>query len=223
MNNLKVYVTGASRGIGAAIAKRYLASGAEVVVSSRNAPTWEGAHWVQADLGIKGEAVFAAQKAIEILGHVDILVNNGGLFLPGTITEENDRVFEAMMQVNVASAYHTSRVIVPSMKARNSGYVFNICSIASETAYAAGGSYTIAKHALLGLGKVLREECKNFGVRVTNVMPGAVLTDSWAGVDLPENRFIPVEDIAETIWNCQQLSDRSVIEELIIRPQLGDI
>jgi NAD(P)-dependent dehydrogenase (short-subunit alcohol dehydrogenase family) len=223
MSKKKVYITGASRGIGAGIAKRFLAAGAEVVISSRNAPNWEGAHWIQADLGLKNDAIQAAQKALEILGGIDILVNNGGLFLPGTITEENDRVFEAMMQVNVASAYHTSRVLVPVMKSQKSGHVFNLCSIASETAYTAGGSYTIAKHALLGLGKVLREECKSYGVRVTNVMPGAVLTDSWAGVDLPESRFIPVEDISETIWNCYQLSSRSVIEELIIRPQLGDI
>ena len=223
MSNLKVYITGGSRGIGAGIAKRFLAAGAEVVISSRNAPNWENAHWIQADLGLKNDAIQAAHKALEILGGIDVLVNNGGLFLPGTISEENDRVFEAMMQVNVASAYHTSRVLVPIMKSQNSGHVFNLCSIASETAYAAGGSYTIAKHALLGLGKVLREECKNYGVRVTNVMPGAVLTDSWAGVDLPESRFIPIEDIAETIWNCYQLSERSVIEELIIRPQLGDI
>ena len=223
MSKKKIYITGASRGIGAGIAKRFLAAGAEVVISSRNAPTWEGAHWIQADLGLKNDAIQAAQKALEILGGIDVLVNNGGLFLPGTITEENDRVFEGMMQVNVASAYHTSRVLVPVMKSQNSGHIFNLCSIASETAYAAGGSYTIAKHALLGLGKVLREECKSYGVRVTNVMPGAVLTDSWAGVDLPESRFIPIEDISETIWNCYQLSSRSVIEELIIRPQLGDI
>jgi len=223
MSKLKVYVTGGSRGIGAAIAQRFLAADAEVAISSRNAPSWEGAHWIQADLGLKSDAIQAANKAKEILGEIDVLVNNGGLFLPGAITEENDKVFEAMMQVNVASAYHTSRVIVPTMKERKSGHIFNMCSIASETAYAAGGSYTIAKHALLGLGKVLREECKTFGVRVTNVMPGAVLTDSWAGVDLPESRFIPVEDIAETIWNCHQLSRRSVIEELVIRPQLGDI
>jgi NAD(P)-dependent dehydrogenase (short-subunit alcohol dehydrogenase family) len=223
MSKKKVYITGASRGIGAGIARRFLAAGAEVVISSRNAPNWENAHWIQADLGIKNDAIQAANKALEILGGIDVLVNNGGLFLPGTITEENDRVFEAMMQINVASAYHTSRVLVPIMKSQNSGHVFNLCSIASETAYAAGGSYTIAKHALLGLGKVLREECKSSGVRVTNVLPGAVLTDSWAGVDLPESRFIPVEDISETIWNCYQLSSRSVIEELIIRPQLGDI
>ncbi|MFY8131808.1 MAG: SDR family oxidoreductase, partial [Bacteroidia bacterium] len=122
MSKLKVYVTGGSRGIGAAIAQRFLAADAEVVISSRNAPSWEGAHWIQADLGLKSDAIQAANKAKEILGEIDVLVNNGGLFLPGTITEENDKVFEAMMQVNVASAYHTSRVIVPLMKERKSGH-----------------------------------------------------------------------------------------------------
>ena len=81
----------------------------------------------------------------------------------------------------------------------------------------------ISKFAMLGLSKVLREELKEVGVRVTAVLPGATRTASWDGVDLPDERFMKVEDVAETIFAAHALSKRSVVEEILIRPQLGDI
>jgi len=90
-------------------------------------------------------------------------------------------------------------------------------------AYSNGGSYAISKFAMLGFSKCLREELKKFRIRVTAVMPGATMTNSWAGSDLPDERFMPAEDIAETIFAAYSLSGRSVVEEIVIRPQLGDI
>lgn len=81
----------------------------------------------------------------------------------------------------------------------------------------------ISKFAMLGLSKVLREELKEVGIRVTAVLPGATRTASWDGVDLPDERFMKVEDVAETIFAAHALSKRSVVEEILIRPQLGDI
>jgi short-subunit dehydrogenase len=98
-----------------------------------------------------------------------------------------------------------------------------MCSIASIKAYPNGGSYAISKFALLGFSKCLREELKSFNIRVTAIMPGATLTASWEGVDLPEERFMRVEDVADTIYGAYSLSGRSVVEEIIIRPQLGDL
>jgi short-subunit dehydrogenase len=109
------------------------------------------------------------------------------------------------------------------MKLNRSGHIFNMCSIASFMAYPNGGSYAISKFALLGFSKCLREELKTFGIRVTAVMPGATKTASWEGVEIPEDRFIKVEDVADSVFAAYALSDRSVIEELIIRPQLGDL
>jgi hypothetical protein len=109
------------------------------------------------------------------------------------------------------------------MKANRKGHVFNMCSIASIKAYPNGSSYAISKFALLGFSKVLREELKEYGVRVTAVLPGATRTASWDGVDLPEDRFMRAEDVAETVFSAYSISERSVVEEIIIRPQLGDI
>ncbi|HRB92355.1 MAG TPA: SDR family NAD(P)-dependent oxidoreductase, partial [Chitinophagales bacterium] len=86
-----------------------------------------------------------------------------------------------------------------------------------------GGSYSISKFALLGFSKTLREELKSYNIKVTSILPGATLTDSWAGVDLPETRFSKAEDIADLVYAITQLSALSVVEELVIRPQLGDI
>ena len=107
------------------------------------------------------------------------------------------------------------------MKARKTGTIINICSIASLQAY--GGSYSISKFAMLGFSKNLREELKEHGIRVISVMPGAVLTDSWAGVDLPKERFMSPEDVAEIVWTSCFVSKRTVIEDIVMRPQLGDI
>jgi short-subunit dehydrogenase len=109
------------------------------------------------------------------------------------------------------------------MITQGSGYIFNICSIASIQAYAHGGSYSVSKFALLGFTKSLREELKPHNIRVTAVLPGATLTQSWAGVALPAQRFMPAEDIAQSIFDIYNLSPRTVVEELILRPQLGDI
>ena len=98
-----------------------------------------------------------------------------------------------------------------------------MCSVASFKAYPNGGSYSISKFALLGFSKCLREELKEFNIKVTSILPGATLTDSWSETNLPESRFSKSEDIAELIYSITQLSAFSVVEDVVIRPQLGDI
>ena len=96
-------------------------------------------------------------------------------------------------------------------------------SIAGLIAYPNGGAYNVTKHALTGYSKTLREELKTFGVRVSTIYPGATLTDSWAEADLPEERLMRPEDIAKSIFDIYGLSDRTVVEDIVLRPQLGDI
>jgi len=121
------------------------------------------------------------------------------------------------------SAYYLSKKIVPAMKAAKSGYVINMCSIASKIAYPNGGSYSISKFALLGFSKVLREELKSTGVKVTSILPGATWSNSWAGVDLPKERLMEANDIASVVSNLIGLGDSAVMEEVVLRPQLGDL
>ena len=111
----------------------------------------------------------------------------------------------------------------PEMIAAKRGHIFNICSIASHQAYKDGGAYSISKHAMLGFSKNLREEMKPFNIKVTSVSPGAVLTDSWGDFDNSDHRIMEAQDIAKMIYTASQLSIGACVEEILMRPQSGDL
>ena len=178
---------------------------------------------IQADMSRKEDVKNFCREVLKLNRPVDVLVNNAGYFIPGGITTEPEGALESMINANLYSAYHTTRGLIGNMKQAKSAHIFNMCSIASIKAYPNGGSYAISKFALLGMSKCLRAELKSDNIRVTSVMPGATYTASWEGAGLPEERFMRAEDVAETIYSAFSLSDRSVVEEIIIRPQLGDI
>jgi short-subunit dehydrogenase len=234
MNKL-VVVTGGSKGIGRAIIERFARAGCDIATCSRSqANLDELKKSVEKEYQVKVHTLVADMTSIdqiktftkfvnELSQPVDVLINNAGYFEPGKITEEPDGILEKMIHSNLYSSYHTTRGLVPEMKSRKWGHIFTICSIASIKAYPNGGSYAISKFALLGFTKVLREELKEFGIRVTAILPGATKTSSWDETDLPESRFMKAEDVAETVFSAYSISSHSVVEELIIRPQLGDI
>lgn len=235
MNKL-IVVTGGTKGIGKAIVQKFALEGFDVAVCARNANeltklkdelnkihTSVKIYTMPADMADKIQVVAFAGFIQNLNQPVDILVNNAGYFIPGSIATEKDGALEDMMHANVYSAYYMTRGIIDQMKERKSGHIFNMCSIASIKAYSNGGSYAITKFALLGFSKCLREELKEVGIRVTAILPGATKTASWDGVDLPDDRFMSSEDVAETIYAAYSISTRSVVEEIIIRPQLGDI
>lgn len=230
-----IVVTGGTKGIGKAILEKFAANGFDIATCARNhsdltqlKKDFESKFKIKvfeqvADMSDKIQ-VKEFTDALNQLGRpIDVLVNNAGYFEPGQIMEEPDGTLEGMIEGNVYSAYYTTRGIITKMKESKSGHIFNMCSIASFMAYPNGGSYAISKFALLGFSKVLREELKEFGIRVTAVMPGATKTASWAASELPDSRFMKPEDVAEAIFSAHSLSPRSVVEEILIRPQMGDI
>lgn len=231
----RIIVTGATRGIGKAIAEKFLQEGFSLTfcgtqssLVEQRLKDWK-AQFDQpifgqvADLSVVAQVKAFAEFALEKMGNVEVLVNNAGLYLPGSVLEEEEGVFEKLMLTNVSSAYHLSRALIPQMKKLERSHVFNMCSTASIMPYVNGGSYCISKFGLLGMNKVLREELKHTGVGVTAVMPGATYTDSWAGVELPLSRFMLPEDIAEAIFSAWKVSKHTVVEELLLRPRAGDI
>ncbi|WP_040006885.1 SDR family oxidoreductase [Fibrisoma limi] len=224
MNPL-IVVTGGTKGIGQAIVDRFVAERFDAVVCARSVEDVTGPNRLPfaADLSTRA-GVNALIDYIRSLNRpVDVLVNNTGVFLPGQIQDEAEGTFEATMNTNVASAYHLTRGLVKDMIARRQGHIFMMCSTASITAYTNGGSYCVSKFALLGMSRVLREELKPHGVKVTAILPGATLTASWEGTDLPDDRFMQATDVAATAWTAYTLSKSAVVEEILLRPQLGDI
>lgn len=229
-HKLSVFISGASAGIGLAVAERFYSQGYRVIICGRNPDRLHIAQQKMpeidtyvCDISDKEAVKALSEIIIQKYGALDILINNGGAFQPGQVHTEPDTVFEQMIATNLNSAYYFTKSLLPPMIAQKSGTIVNICSIASIKAYPNGGSYTISKFAMLGLGKVLREEMKPYGIRVINILPGAVLTDSWAGTTLPESRFIPVEDVAEIVQMSCMLSNRTVVEDIVVRPFEGDL
>jgi len=234
--NKRIIITGATKGIGRAIAEKFASEGFDLAVCSRNNDDLKAMksafkvqfpkvklHAKKADLSKKKQVLAFAEFVKKTWDKFDVLMNNAGVFLPGEITKEEDGTLESQIETNLYSAYHLTRAVLPLMLPQKSGHVFNMCSIASFMAYPNGGSYSISKFALLGFSKVLREELKTQGIKVTSIMPGATWSASWDGVDLPKARLAKAEDIAEVAWSAYVLSPSAVMEDVVIRPQLGDL
>jgi short-subunit dehydrogenase len=231
-----ILVTGCTKGIGLAIVYQFAAKGFHVIGCSRNQdalndlqnrlsiqfPTQQF-YFRACDVSDQQEVSIFASAVLSNFSQIDILIHNAGVFMPGTVLGEPDGAFETQINTNLASAYYLSRAIVPMMVKNKTGHVFTICSTASIKAYPNGGSYCMSKFALYGMTQVLREELKSTGVKVTAVLPGPTYTNSWNGTELPINRFMPADDIAKMIVAASELSESSTVEEILIRPQLGDI
>lgn len=235
MNRL-IVVTGGSKGIGKAIIDVFAGLDFDIITCSRNEKelavlkkqvelkyTGCTLYYQKADLSQKGQVKSFIDFIENISRPVDILVNNSGVFIPGDIHSEPEENMELMINTNLYSAYYLTKGLIHNMIKRQKGYIFNICSTASIIPYVNGGSYCISKFALFGMTKVLREEMKEHGIKVTAILPGATLTDSWGNVDLPPERFMKPQDVAEALKSAWLMSDNSVVEEILIRPQLGDI
>ena len=230
-----VVITGASQGIGYAVAEAFAAEGHTLCICSKTAARLKEAteslakkyatatiHSMQADLAKSEDCKTFGSWSLSF-GTPTILINNAGFFLPGNLMQEEQGILESQIAANLYSAYHTSRAIVPAMIKAGSGHIFNICSIASLQAYPQGGSYGISKYALEGFSKNLREELKDKGIKVTGVYPGATYTNSWAGSGVEPSRIMESNDIATMIVAASKLSPQAVVEDIVMRPLLGDL
>jgi short-subunit dehydrogenase len=232
---MNVIVTGASRGIGKSIALLFAEAGHNLVLNARNADRLEQAateirkafpaidvHVYAANLAQREEVRSFGNFCLE-KGSPDVLVNNAGVYVAGNCIDEQEGSLETMMNSNLFSAYHLTRALAPAMMKNRQGHIFNICSVASLQAYPGGGGYSISKFALNGFSQNLRQELMPFGIKVTGVFPGAVFTDSWTDFDNSDQRIMEAHDIAKMIVACTQLSSQAVVEEITLRPLLGDL
>ena len=230
-----IIITGASKGIGKAVAEIFAANGHNLFLCARGETalykimeellTKYPSVTVKAkpfDLSKKEEAIAFGNWCLSF-GTPDILINNAGMFEPGSVHNEGEGVLESQIAINLYSAYNVTRTVLQKMIALRAGHIFNMCSIASLNAYDNGGAYSISKFALHGFSKNLREEMKPYGIKVTSVFPGAVMSDSWGGFDNSSKRIMEADDIAKMIYAASQLSMQACVEDIIIRPQLGDL
>jgi NADP-dependent 3-hydroxy acid dehydrogenase YdfG len=232
-----ILITGASQGIGAAIAKTFAKQipGCRLALVARSEKNLAAVALRCTKLGASAVAVFPcdvsdaasvetmAAAVTERFGVLSVLINNAGVFRAAPIFETSVADFDQIVATNLRSVFLVSRAFVPAMAQRGQGHVFNMSSIAGLNAYPNGAAYCAAKFGVTGLTKVMRRELKDKGVRVTAVHPGATFSPSWKGSGVAKQRMMPAEDVAQALVDAYRMSQRTVIEEIVLRPQLGDI
>lgn len=229
-------ITGASQGIGAAIARGFARGipGVRLALVARNEKNLRSVARACEKAGATAEifvcdvtdelAVAALAGAVtKRFRAVDILVNNAGKFAGAPFAEMSVAQFDDLIAANLRSAFLVTRAFVPAMMKRKRGDVFFLSSIAGRQAYPNGAGYCAAKFGVAGLAQVLRAETKTSGVRVCCVYPGATWSPSWETSGVPAKRMMPAEDIAQAMLDVIRLSPSTVVEEIVLRPQLGDV
>ena len=229
-------ITGATQGIGKAIAEKFLKEGWDIAICARSSHDLKSLQlkWqlqypdakvvaIVADMEHNDQVLAFAETVLCEFEAIDVLVNNAGLFLPGTLADEPQGLLERLMSINLYSAYHLTRFFLPSMKKNKAGHIFNMCSVASLRAYENGGAYSITKYALQGFSDNLRMELMPDGIKVTSIMPGATWSRSWEGAPIDKSQLMTPEDIATLVWTASQLSPQANVEQIVIRPLKGDI
>jgi len=226
---MKAIITGATKGIGKAIAIALAKSGYDIIACARNAAELESFEReikgfgvdvlaIKADCSKKEEVLAFLAKATVFAPKVDVLVNNVGVFNPGSLLDEADEVFELQQQTNVNAAYYLSKNIGKMMREQGFGHIFNICSVASKMPVENAGSYSVTKAAMLSLNYVLRRELAPHQVKVTAIIPGSTYTASWEGTSLDQAKFVQPEDVAKAVITILDLSDGANVDELTITP-----
>ena len=229
-------ITGSTKGMGRAISISFVNEGINVAICSRNEEELlkfkEELLGLNLDIKVfaqvadgskKSELLKFAADAERELGFIDIVVNSLGMFIPASILDEGDDVFEKQLNTNLMPTYELYRYFGKTMIAARKGHFFNICSVASLNPIAQAGTYSVTKYALLGLTKVMRLEMQDHGVKVTAIIPGSTLTDSWKGVEVDKDTMVLPEDIASAIINIYKMSTGANVDEIIIKPAPGQI
>lgn len=234
ITNKLAVITGGTKGIGRAVAEQFASKGFDLVITSRtHTDLQEVQSFIEkkysvtcyvftSNISKKSDNTELVKDILDLKTPVDVLINNAGIYRAGLLKDEPNGTLEQLIETNLYGAYYLTKGLLLGFTARRAGHIFNICSVASISTPENSGSYTISKFALLGFNKVLREEMKPYNVRVTAVMPGATLTDSWKGEEVSPEALMPPEDIAAAVWNAYTMKN-SVVEEIVLRPPSGSL
>jgi NAD(P)-dependent dehydrogenase (short-subunit alcohol dehydrogenase family) len=222
-------ITGASRGIGLAIARSLAAMGARLNLCARNARRLEdvGAEFqraglavatVPADLTHGGDIAALVQKTEQSLGSIDILVNNAGIGYFGPVQDASEAHWDAVLDTNLKAVFLLSKAVAPGMIARRSGHIINIASLAGKNSFAGGAIYCASKWGLLGLTECMAEDLRQYGIRVSAVCPGSVATDFSPHAGKDPRKMLQPEDVAHAVAMILTQAPQSFISEVLLRP-----
>lgn len=230
--NGSVIITGGSKGIGLSIAKVFSRkTDCPIVLLARNKKELEQARKeCIAEGAIHVEIITVDLLDNESLTSIDfksmnprILVNNAGSYLFKKSQDTSLSEFENQFRINTLGAFNITKILVPELLKKKRGLVVNICSQASIIGFADSGAYAMSKHAMLGYTRSLRKELMDANVAVTAINLGQTFSTSWKDLDVDPNDLIDPEDVGRLIVTLSELSPRSVVEEIILSPQGGDV
>lgn len=220
-------ITGASRGIGAAIAARLAADGAVTVRLARTlrAARLERSLDLPCDLTQEEDVAHAAERIVGEFGAPDILVNNAGAFLVAPLEGTSAREFDTQVGINLRAPFLVARAFLPGMREAGRGLHLAVGSIADHTALAGNAAYAASKFGLRGLHEVLREEFRGTGLRFTLLSPGPTSTSMWDPVNpdaragfVPRRSMLAADDVAEAVWFVATRPPRVNIDWLRLGP-----
>jgi short-subunit dehydrogenase len=228
------WITGASRGIGAATAIALAERHVRVVLSARHSEglqkmaqtiTENGgrALIVACDVGKKDQVERAVATIKKEWGAITLLVNNAGTAVFRKIVDTKEDDWDLMMNVNLKSAFLCTQAVLPDMIAAQEGHIINIVSVAGRQAFYNCGGYCASKFGLQGFTDVLRMEVRKHGIKVTAVLPGATDTSIWGTSQVDRSRMMKPENIGNAIADLCASTVTGMVEELVIRPQGGDL
>ena len=222
-------VTGSSRGIGLAIARRLGRLGAAVSLCARHREPLEAARQSLAGEAIKAVAIVAdVTRADDVaalveatrreLGEIDILVNNAGIGWFGPLHEATEADWDGVLDTNLKAPFLLMREVAPGMIRRRTGHIIQIASLAGKNAFAGGGVYCASKWGLLGMTHSAAEDLRRFGIRASVVCPGSVLTEFSPHTGKDPEKMLRPEDVAHAVEMLLLQSPQSFISEVLLRP-----
>ncbi|WP_035986304.1 SDR family oxidoreductase [Leptolyngbya sp. KIOST-1] len=232
----RALVTGASRGIGKAIAQALAQAGYDLALLGRSLESLQS---VQADLAAfevttKAYAIDLAQveqvqeRMVEVLadfGPLSVVVNNAGMGYTGAIATMPLTDWQRVMDLNLTSVFQCIQAVLPTLRAGGGGTIVNIASVAAKSAFPDWGAYTVSKAALVALSRVLAVEERGHGIRVVTVSPGAVNTSIWdtdtVQADFDRSAMLSPDVVAQTVLHTILMPPAAVIEDLTLMPAGG--
>ncbi len=222
-------ITGASGGIGTAIARRLAQDGIDLILCGRSEDKLKKTqaaaeeygvrtHICVSDLTENGAPARCIEEALQVFGRLDILINNAGLALSCPFEETTEAQFDAIMSTNVRVPYFLCQAALPALRKSDHATIINIASVVAHKGYPLQSAYVASKHALLGMSRSLANEVYDEGIRVHVIAPGAVFTDMVrvARPDLTDEGMIMPEDIAEVAAFFIEHRTNAVVDEIQI-------
>lgn len=231
-----VWITGASSGIGFALAEVFAMEKDRVYATARNRRKLQsllrnveeqGAHVeIRAcDVTKPGHVKRVVKTILRSANRIDVLINNAGITYFKDFLSTTEKEFSEVVSTNLNGFFHTTRAVLPGMIKRKSGLIINVLSHAAKQTYTLSAAYSASKAGAEAMMNVLREESRSDGIKVLNVFPGAIHTPMWSPRHrrMFRNQMIQSEELARLIYQASLQENNVMIEELLVRPQVGDL